>query len=71
MAYLDPAAGAAREAKQAAAQADMAAVTTTAAAGANPTKAEFDKVVTDLGNARTAINGLMAKLRAAGILAGP
>jgi len=69
MAYLNPAAGAAREGKQAAAQADMAAVTTTAAAGANPTKAEFDKVVTDLTNARTTINGLMAKLRTAGLLA--
>jgi len=69
MAYLDPAAGKAREGKQAAAQADMAAVTTTAAAGANPTKAEFDKVVTDLTAARTTINGLLAKLRTAGLLA--
>ncbi|MFE3853434.1 hypothetical protein ACFXPN_20140 [Streptomyces griseorubiginosus] len=69
MAYLDPAAGKAREGKQAAAQADMAAVTTTAAAGANPTKAEFDKVVTDLAAARTTINGLLAKLRTAGLLA--
>ncbi|MGW4300422.1 hypothetical protein ACWEHT_11655 [Streptomyces sp. NPDC004646] len=69
MAYLNPAAGAAREGKQAAAQADMAAVTTTAAAGANPTKAEFDKVVTDLTNARNTINGLLAKLRASGVIA--
>lgn len=69
MAYLDPAAGRAREGRQAAAQADMAAVTTTAAAGANPTKAEFDKVVTDLTAARNTINGLLAKLRAAGLLA--
>ncbi|MFJ4322248.1 hypothetical protein ACIP3A_03880 [Streptomyces tricolor] len=69
MAYLNPAAGAAREGERAAAQADMPAVTTTAAAGANPTKAEFDKVVTDLANARTTINGLLAKLRAAGLLA--
>ena len=69
MAYLDPAAGKAREGKQAAAQADMAAVTTTAAAGANPTKAEFDKVVTDLAAARNTINGLLAKLRSAGLLA--
>lgn len=69
MAYVDPAAGKAREGKQAAAQADMAAVTTTAAAGANPTKAEFDKVVTDLAAARTTINGLLAKLRAAGLIA--
>lgn len=69
MAYVDPAAGKAREGKQAAAQTDMAAVTTTAAAGANPTKAEFDKVVTDLAAARTTINGLLAKLRAAGLIA--
>ena len=69
MAYLDPAAGRAREGKQAAAQADMAAVTTTAASAATPTKAEFDKVVTDLAAARTTINGLLAKLRASGQLA--
>ncbi|WP_217545574.1 hypothetical protein [Streptomyces sp. GbtcB6] len=69
MAYLNPAEGKAREGKQAAAQADMAAVTTTAAAGANPTKAEFDKVVTDLTAARTTINGLLAKLRTAGLIA--
>jgi len=69
MAYLNPGAGAAREGKQAAAQTDMAAVTTAAAAGANPTKAEFDKVVTDLTAARTTINGLLAKLRAAGLIA--
>lgn len=69
MAYLDPAAGRAREGKQAANQADMAALTAAAAAGATPTKAEFDAVVADLGRARTAINGLLAKLRAAGITA--
>ncbi|MDX3199951.1 hypothetical protein [Streptomyces scabiei] len=69
MAYLNPGAGRAREGSQAAAQADMAAVTTTAAVGANPTKAEFDKVVTDLAAARTTINGLLAKLRAAGLIA--
>ncbi|MEU0808792.1 hypothetical protein [Streptomyces sp. NPDC005970] len=69
MAYLNPGAGAVREGKQAAAQADMSAVTTVAAAGANPTKAEFDKVVTDLTAARTTINGLLAKLRAAGLIA--
>ncbi|MFT2014597.1 hypothetical protein ACMA1D_01930 [Streptomyces sp. 796.1] len=69
MAYLNPGAGAAREGRQAAAQTDMPAVTTTAAAGANPTKAEFDKVVTDLTAARSAINGLLAKLRAAGVIA--
>lgn len=69
MAYLDPAAGRAREGRQGAAQTDMAALTSAAAAGATPTKAEFDKVVADLGTARTAINGLLAKLRAAGVIA--
>lgn len=69
MAYLNPGAGAAREGKQAAASANAAAMTTAVAAGANPTKAEFDKVVTDLGVLRTAHNDLLTKLRAAGILA--
>jgi hypothetical protein len=69
MTYLNPEAGAAREGKQAAAQADMAAATAAAAAGATPTKAEFDKVVVDLAAARTTINGLLAKLRTAGLIA--
>lgn len=69
MAYLDPAAGKAREGKQAAASANAGAMTTAVAAGANPTKVEFDKVVTDLGVLRTAHNDLLTKLRAAGLLA--
>lgn len=69
MTYLDPGAGAAREGKQAAASTNAAAITTVAAAGATPTKAEFDKVVTDLGVLRTAHNDLLAKLRTAGYLA--
>lgn len=69
MGYLIPGEGKAREGKQAAAQADLAAVTTTVAAGANPTKAEFDKVATDLAASRAVINGLLAKLRAAGVIA--
>nr|BEK68851.1 hypothetical protein KPHV_60780 [Kitasatospora purpeofusca] len=69
MAYLNTAAAALRRAKQAAASANAAAMTTAAAAGANPTKAEFDKVVTDLGVLRTAHNDLLTKLRAAGLLA--
>jgi hypothetical protein len=68
MAYLNPGAGAAREGKQAAAQSDMAALTSAAAASA-PTKTEFDKVVVDLAAARTVINGLLAKLRTAGLIA--
>jgi hypothetical protein len=69
MAYLNEGAGKAREGRQAAASANAAAMTTTAAAGATPTKAEFDKVVTDLAVLRNAHNDLLAKLRAAGILA--
>lgn len=69
MPYLNQGAGKAREGKQAAASANAAAMTTTAASGANPTKAEFDKVVTDLGVLRTAHNDLLAKLRTAGLLA--
>ena len=69
MAYLNPQAGKFREGKQAAAVTDAPAVTTTAAAGANPTKAEFDKVVTALAALRTAHNNLLASLRAAGLLA--
>ncbi|MEU9498245.1 hypothetical protein [Streptomyces sp. NPDC048196] len=69
MAYLNPSAGAAREGKQADAQADVGALTSAAASGANPTKAEFDKTVADLATLRTAYNGLLAKLRAAGLLA--
>jgi hypothetical protein len=69
MAYLVPSEGKAREGKQAAAQTDMAALTSAAAAGATPTKAEFDKVVVDLAAARAVINGLLAKLRTAGLIA--
>ncbi|MEU1496059.1 hypothetical protein [Streptomyces sp. NPDC005732] len=69
MPYLVPAEGKAREGKQAVAQSDMAALTAAAAAGSNPTKAEFDKVVTDLATIRTAHNALLAKLRTAGLLA--
>ncbi len=69
MPYLKPGAGKSRESKQAAASANAAAMTTAVAAGANPTKAEFDKVVTDLGVLRTAHNDLLTKLRAAGLLA--
>lgn len=71
MAYLNPAEGRSREGRQAAAQADMAALTAAAAAGATPTKAEFDKVVADLAAARATINGLLAKLRSAGVIASP
>lgn len=69
MAYLNPAAGRAREGGQAAASANVPALTAAAAAGATPTKAEFDKTVADLATIRTAYNDLLAKLRTAGLLA--
>jgi hypothetical protein len=55
--------------QQAAAQADLAALTSAAAVGATPTKAEFDKVVVDLAASRTLINSLLAKMRTAKQLA--
>ena len=58
-----------RDASQSATQADTAALTSAAAAGSTPTKAEFDKVVADLATIRTAQNALLAKLKSAGIMA--
>jgi hypothetical protein len=49
--------------------ANQAALTAAAAAGATPTKAEFDKVVADAVAARTTLNALLASLRTAGVLA--
>ena len=51
--------------EQAAAQTDVGALTSAAAAGATPTKAEFDKVVDDLAALRTVVNSLLAKMRTA------
>lgn len=58
-----------RRALQAANSAAIGALTSAAAAGANPTKAEFDKVVADLATIRTAHNDLLSKLKSAGIAA--
>lgn len=69
MAYLDPAEGNARQAKQSAAVTDAAALTSVVAAGANPTKAEYDALRVDVTNLRTKINALLAALRAAGQIA--
>lgn len=52
-----------------AARADVAAATSTAAAGATPTKAEFDALRNDYLALRTAFNDLLGKMRTAGILA--
>lgn len=53
---------------QAAAQADVGVVTSTVAAGATPTKAEFDALRVDALATRTVLNALLAKLRTAGTI---
>ena len=68
MTNLNPLKAALRRGKQAAAQADVGALTSAASVGV-PTKAEFDKTVADLATLRTAHNALLAKLRTAGLLA--
>lgn len=69
MAYLDPTEGAARAAKQSVAVTDVAAVTSVVAAGAAPTKAEYDALRVDALAVRTKLNALLAALRTAGIVA--
>ncbi len=54
---------------QAAAQTDVGAVTSVVAAGANPTKAEYDALRVDALATRTVLNSLLAKLRTAGVIA--
>lgn len=51
-----------------AAQTDAAAATSTVAAGATPTKAEFDALRTDYLALRTVVNSLLAKMRTAELL---
>jgi hypothetical protein len=53
---------------QAAAQADVGAVTSVVAAGATPTKAEYDALRVDALANRTVLNALLAKLRTAGVI---
>ncbi|MFG2748015.1 hypothetical protein [Streptomyces xanthophaeus] len=69
MPYLNPAAGAAREGKQTAATTDVGAVTSVVAAGANPTKAEYDALRVDVLAIRTKLNALLAAMRTSGQLA--
>lgn len=57
-----------RSGGQSATQASLGALTAAASAAA-PTKVEFDKVVVDLESIRTAHNALIAKLKAAGLMA--
>lgn len=55
---------------QGAAQVDTVAMTQAAITGGeSPTEAEFNALRTDLVNTRTTLNGLLAKLRTAGIIA--
>lgn len=58
-----------RGASQAANVAAPAALTSAAAVGANPTKAEFDKTVADLVALRTTLAAELAALKAAGVQA--
>ncbi|PVC73474.1 hypothetical protein [Streptomyces sp. CS081A] len=69
MPYLNPGAGAAREGRQAAAVTNVAAATASAAAGATPTKAEYDALLADVAAMRTKVNALLAALRSAGLMA--
>lgn len=69
MTYLNPTAAAARRARQTAAVADAAAITSVAAAGANPTKAEYDALRNDVIALRTKLNALLAAMRTSGQLA--
>lgn len=69
MAYLDPAAGRSREGRQTTAVTNAGAATASAAAGATPTKAEYDALLADANALRTKLNALLAAMRASGQLA--
>lgn len=71
MAYLRTAIGNLLQSgiKPATAVTTLPALTSAAAAGATPTKAEHDAVVADLAATRTTVNDLVVKLRAAGFIA--
>ncbi|MFD8919453.1 hypothetical protein ACFV0Y_16740 [Streptomyces sp. NPDC059569] len=69
MAYLNPAAGAARQGKQTAAVVNAVAATAIAAAGSTPTKAEYDALLADVNALRTKLNALLAAMRTSGQLA--
>ncbi|MEV5688641.1 hypothetical protein AB0L68_36595 [Streptomyces sp. NPDC052164] len=69
MAYLNPVAGKAREGKPAAAVTNAGPATAAAAAGAAPTKAEYDALLADTSALRTKLNQLLTSLRAGGVIA--
>jgi hypothetical protein len=69
MAYLDPAAGRAREGKQAAAVTNAAAAAPPAAPRATPPQPACDALLADVNALRTKYNALLAALRASGQMA--
>ncbi|MFE9192054.1 hypothetical protein ACFYL6_20860 [Micromonospora sp. NPDC007208] len=69
MAYLNQAKGSQRAGARAAAVADAAALTSVVAAGANPTKAEYDALRADVTALRTKLNAALAALRTSGVIA--
>lgn len=69
MAYLNAGAGAAREGRQTAAVTNAPAATASAAAGATPTKAEYDALLADVNALRTKLNSLLAAMRTSGQMA--
>lgn len=69
MAYLDPSKGNARAAKQAVAVTNAAALTSVVAAGATPTKAEYDALRADVSALQVKLNAALTALRTAGVIA--
>lgn len=68
MAKIHAAKGALRSASQSVTVAAPAALTGAAAAGANPTKAEYDKTVADVVALRSTVAALLTALKNAGIV---
>lgn len=69
MAYQKPAAAARRGNAQGDAVTDAAALTSVVAAGAAPTKAEYDALRVDVAALRTKLNAALAELRQVGVIA--
>lgn len=66
MTYLYPGAGKRRESVPAPSLPDAPALTSAVAAGATPTKAEYDALRADAAALRTKLNALLAALRTGG-----
>jgi hypothetical protein len=69
MAYLRPGEASRRAGEQGAAVPNVNAMTSAVAAGATPTKAEFDALHADAVHIRTRLVELLAQVRAAGVIA--